>query len=140
MDDEVPPPGVQSPAGRDIPFIPHSEVAEVVYRMTPEQRQEVLDVLDQAYRESQDGATPNRDLDDLRTTIRKVQRDGDVYPVGLTREESALMNSFLPSGTPLRGNLRAVRTVPSELNGGRRKRKTRGKKSRRRKTRRRGRM
>lgn len=127
MDAEGPPP---------IPSLPRNlTVAEVVYPMTERQRDALLGTLQEAYNESADGARPNQDILDLRTTIEAVPREGNIYRVGLTKEDSGFMMATLPTGT-LRRQLLTIRTEPDKVNGGRRRRKTRRSRKSRRKSRR----
>ena len=104
--------------------------------MTEDQRDELLATLQQFYDESVNRAQPNRDIRDLRTTIEAVPREGNVYRVGLTRDDSGFMMAILRTGTPLRRQLLTIREEPDKLNGGRRRRKTRKARKARRKSRR----
>lgn len=103
--------------------------------MTERQRDALLGTLQEAYNESADGARPNQDILDLRTTIEAVPREGNIYRVGLTKEDSGFMMATLPTGT-LRRQLLTIRTEPDKVNGGRRRRKTRRSRKSRRKSRR----
>jgi hypothetical protein len=128
-------PNPQPPAGKPIPSLPPpSKVAEVVYPMTEDQREELLATLQRLYNESVDKARPNQDILDLRTTIEAVPREGNIYRVGLTKEDSGFMMATLPTGT-LRRQLLTIRTEPDKVNGGRRRRKTRKARRKSRKTR-----
>ena len=102
--------------------------------MTEDQREELLATLQRLYNESVDKARPNQDILDLRTTIEAVPREGNIYRVGLTKEDSGFMMATLPMGT-LRRQLLTIRTEPDKVNGGRRRRKTRKSRRKSRKTR-----
>jgi hypothetical protein len=126
MDAEGPPP---------IPSLPRNlTVAEVVYPMTERQRDALLATLQQLYDESADGASPAQDIKDLLTILKAVPQEGEVYRLGLTKEDSGFMMATLPTGT-LRRQLLTIRTEPDKVNGGRRRRKTRKARRKSRKTR-----
>jgi hypothetical protein len=128
-------PNPQPPAGKPIPSLPPpSKVAEVVYPMNKDQRDELLATLQQLYDESADGASPAQDIKDLLTILKAVPQEGEVYRLGLTKEDSGFMMVIL-MGTSIRDKLVRIRTEPDKVNGGRRRRKTRKARRKSRKTR-----
>jgi hypothetical protein len=102
--------------------------------MTERQRDALLATLQQLYDESADGASPAQDIKDLLTILKAVPQEGEVYRLGLTKEDSGFMMATLPTGT-LRRQLLTIRTEPDKVNGGRRRRKTRKARRKSRKTR-----